>query len=379
MATEIENYLKKNDYIDRKEQITQSYHNAVENQTITPLPENLLPHGEHIFKLIDSVYSDAKLIEFADGRKLVVNHINSDNFSKNEFKELWKRINHKAVYNVNFDSSELIEKCIKQLNNNLHVPIITYKIQHGEQVDQVDKEKIKAGQAFVLRDIGSTDVADEKMEANVSYDLIGKVAENTCLTRNTISTILSRIDGKAFAKYKTNPEIFILEASNIIQEQKATVIIEHLCYDPITEKHDIAIFTNNQSKVELNKVIGPMKKHVYEYVVPESKNEEIFADKIDKSAEVVVYAKLPRGFYIPTPVGNYNPDWAITFKEGTVKHIYFVAETKGSLLSMQLRNIENTKINCAKKFFDKINSKIKPHSVIYDVVDGYDKLMEIVR
>jgi len=93
---------------------------------------------------------------------------------------------------------------------------------------------------------------------------------------------------------------------------------------------------------------------------------------------VVVYAKLPRGFSIPTPVGNYNPDWAISFKEGTVKHIYFVAETKGSMSSMELREIERTKIECARKFFAEINQKIETEKVKYDVVDSFGKLMDLV-
>ena len=97
------------------------------------------------------------------------------------------------------------------------------------------------------------------------------------------------------------------------------------------------------------------------------------------SSEVVVYAKLPRGFLIPTPVGDYNPDWAIAFKEGVVKHVYFVAETKGSMSSMELRKIEETQIACARKFFDQLNLKYAPKIVKYDVVNSFDKLMELVK
>ena len=112
--------------------------------------------------------------------------------------------------------------------------------------------------------------------------------------------------------------------------------------------------------------------------ITDSKVERDFVTELDASSEVVVYAKLPRGFLIPTPVGDYNPDWAIAFKEGSVKHIYFVAETKGSMSSMELRAIEHTKIECARKFFEEINRKIESEHVKYDVVSSYGKLMEIV-
>jgi type III restriction enzyme len=180
------------------------------------------------------------------------------------------------------------------------------------------------------------------------------------------------------SQFKTNPENFISEASRLIQEQKATVIIEHLTYDAITETHDIDIFTDNQSKQDFSKAGDPLKRHIYDYVITDSKTERTFVQELDTSSEVVVYAKLPKGFFIPTPVGNYNPDWAISFKEGMVKHVYFVAETKGSMFTMELREIEKTKIECARKFFDEINRKINPENVRYDVVNSFGKLMEIV-
>ena len=114
--------------------------------------------------------------------------------------------------------------------------------------------------------------------------------------------------------------------------------------------------------------------NIYDYVFTDSKIESIFVRELDVSSEVVVYAKLPRGFSIPTPVGSYNPDWAISFKDGAIKHIYFIAETKGTMSSLQLKEIENTKIKCARKFFAKITND----QVVYDVVDSYGRLMEIV-
>ena len=212
----------------------------------------------------------------------------------------------------------------------------------------------------------------------MSYDLLGKIAENTQLTRKTIAEILSGIQLAVFKQFRQNPEHFITECSRLINEQKATIIIERLSYDSIDETHDIDIFTAGQIKQDFSKASEKLKNHIYDYVITDSKVEREFVKELDTSTEVVVYAKLPRGFLIPTPVGDYNPDWAITFKEGSVKHIYFVAETKGSISSMELRRIEQTKIECARKFFAEINNRIAPEHVEYDVVTSYGKLLGIV-
>src|SRR5690606_33227645 len=145
-------------------------------------------------------------------------------------------------------------------------------------------------------------------------------------------------------------------------------------YDMVDERHNSDIFTREKRKEDFSKAI-PVSRHIYEYVFTDSKNERNFVEELDTSVEVVVYAKLPKTFFIPTPVGNYNPDWAIAFEEGKVKHIYFIAETKGSMSSMELRNIEECKIDCARKFFNKITSD----QVKYDVVNNYGKLMELVK
>jgi len=236
---------------------------------------------------------------------------------------------------------------------------------------------MKAGDSFKVRE-ASIEYNAHSIHSAVKYDLIGKVAENVRLTRRTVTEILSGIEKSVFTQFKTNPENFISEATRLIREQEATVIIEHLSYDAVTETHDIDIFTEGQNKQDFSKAGDQLKRHIYNYVITDSKTERTFVQELDTSSEVVVYAKLPKGFSIPTPVGNYNPDWAISFEEGSVKHVYFVAETKGSMLSMELCEIEKTKIECARKFFDEINRKINPKNVKYDVVNSFGKLMGIV-
>ena len=214
---------------------------------------------------------------------------------------------------------------------------------------------------------GETDDVD-------AYDLIGKIAEDTQLTRSTISQILQEMNIAVFGQYKVNPEDFILKTSRIVNEQKATVIVEQLAYNPVEATHTLDIFTQEKPKEDFTKAIKT-DRHIYDYVFTDSKNERDFVKDLDTGTEVVVYAKLPRSFFIPTPVGSYNPDWAIAFKQGEVKHVYFIAETKGSMSSMELRKIEECKIDCARKFFTKITSD----QVKYDIVDSYSKLMELVR
>ena len=379
LAKQIYKYLLKHDYTDDADRITTVYHEAKNDGTLAALPPELAPHAEQVFKLIDSVFSESQLPEIGDDRKPKKNPLNA-NFEKQEFKELWNRINRKAAYSVDFDSDELVQKAVKELDASLRVTPLQYTIQHGEQAAAVTYDGIKAGNAFELK-VTETETNRVSIHSGVKYDLIGKLAEGTQLTRRTVTEILKGLNTAVFAQFKTNPESFIAEAIRLINEQKATVIIEHLAYDPVEDKFDLDIFTTGQTKQDFSNAVKTPKHHIYDFVLPDSgsKPERDFAEALESSAEVVVYAKLPRGFLIPTPVGDYNPDWAISFKEGAVKHIYFVAETKGSMSSMDLREIEKTKIKCARKFFDEMNRRFAPENVKYDVVDSFGKLMEVVK
>lgn len=377
LAKQIYRYLAKNDYSDDSDRITGTYHEAKKDGTLAPLPPELQAHAEQVFQLIDSVFSDGQIPLPEDDRRPKRNPLNS-NFDKQEFKELWNRINRKAAYSVEFDSDELVQKAVKVLDDELRVTPLQYTIQHGEQAAQVTYDGIKNGDAFVLKNT-ATEKNTHSIHSAVKYDLIGKLAEGTQLTRRTVADILRGINVAVFAQFKTNPESFIAEATRLINEQKATVIIEHLAYDPVEDKFDLDIFTAGQTKQDFSKAGDKLKRHIYDYVITDSGIEREFVKELDTCSEVVVYAKLPRGFLIPTPVGDYNPDWAVSFKEGSVKHVYFVAETKGSMSSMVLNEIEKTKIKCARKFFDEINRKYAPENVKYDVVNSFGKLMELVK
>ena len=372
IAKQIYKYLLKNDYTDDSDKITQAYHDAKAEDQLAELPAELLPYTEQVFQLIDSVFSDAQMPSIGDDRKAKPNPL-SANFEKKEFQALWNRINRKAAYTVHFETPELIKKCVTTLDKELKVSPLQYTIVRGEQIGTATYDDLKQGESFEIRET-MTDLHKNSIHSAVKYDLIGKLAEESQLTRSTIASILQGINVAVFSQYKTNPEDFIAKAARLINEQKATVIVEKLTYDSVGETYGIDIFTQEKPKEDFSKAIK-VERHIYDYVFTDSKNERTFVSELDTSAEVVVYAKLPKGFFIPTPVGNYNPDWAIAFHEGAVKHIYFIAETKGSMSSMELRKIEECKIDCARKFFTKITSD----QVKYDVVDSYGKLMELVK
>jgi type III restriction enzyme len=376
-ATDIEFYLIQNGYVDKKRNITDKYHTAKQEGTLAELPDELKPLADQVVALIDSVFSEAQVPLPENERSAKANPLNA-NFEKKEFQALWKRINGKAAYSVHFDSAELIAKCVSALDKELHVTPLQYTVQTGEQAEVVSHDALRQGYAFKLT-VTQTDVHTNSIHSVVKYDLLGKLAEAVQLTRATVASILGGINVAVFSQFKTNPESFIAEAGRLINEQKATAIIEHLAYDPIAETHQVDIFTQAQSKQDFSQAGPPLKRHIYDYVVTQSKVERAFVTELDTSAEVVVYAKLPRGFFIPTPVGPYNPDWAVSFKDGAVKHIYFVAETKGSMSSMELREIEKSKIECARKFFDQINKKLSTDQVRYDVVDSFEKLRQLVN
>jgi type III restriction enzyme len=372
MAKQIYRYLVKHDYSDDDNRITDTYHQAKKEGAIAELPEDLKPHAEHIFRLIDSVFSEGALPDFENNRGTKQNVLN-DNFHKKEFQSLWQKINRKAAYTVSFDSDELIEKAVKALNKELRVEKLKFVIKKGEMESSLTHDELGQRKAFAVQE-QTTETARGSIQASVSYDLLGSIAEATQLTRKTVAGILAKLELPVFNQFKSNPEAFISRASTLIKEQKATMIIEHLAYDPIEETYDSLIFAVEKNKEDFSKAFKA-KNHIYDYVFTDSKVEREFAEELDTSTEVKVYAKLPRGFSIPTPVGDYNPDWAIAFDAGKVRHIYFIAETKGSMSSLELREIEKARIDCAKKFFAKITS----NEVKYDVVNSYERLIELVK
>lgn len=375
VAQALYKYLIKNDYLNDDDTISEAFKLAKDSGALAePTSEVLRPVIDFVWPLVDALYVEVP--DLIDGRKPKKVPLNETNFAKKEFQALWSRINRKAVYQVEFDSAELIRKSTANLDAHLNVAPMQYVIQAGEQRDQLETDDLTSGGGFA---VSSTQTHTESVSAGsqVKYDLLGEIAEKTKLTRRTAAAILRGVKPTTFAKFRLNPEQFITEAARLINEQKATVIVEHLTYDALEDRFDTAIFTENQTKQDLTNAGGKLSKHIYDYVVTDSNIERAFVTELDTSEEVAVYAKLPRGFVIPTPVGDYNPDWAIAFAEGSVKHVYFVAETKGSLSTLQLKGVENAKVECARKFFAALNNK-NGQGVSYEIVTDYTELMMLV-
>ncbi len=364
-----------NGYVDKKGVLTDKYYEAKANGEVQ-VAEEVADCQQSIINILDSIY-DAHTMKPENARSNNVElQVDDDKLAMPEFKALWAKISPKSVYVVDFDTDELIRKAIDSMNRKLKVSKIFFRVESGEMKEISSKEALLSG-ASMVRDSSSTYGSDTKISVNrgVKYDLIGKLVDETGLTRKAIIAILQGIEPMVFNQFKDNPEEFIIKASALINDEKATAIIQHITYDVLDEHYETDVFTDPTIKGKLGVNAMKAKKHLYDHIVYDSTNERDFAEQLDVSDEVAVYVKLPDGFYISTPVGHYNPDWAIAFYEGSVKHIYFVAETKGSMSSMQLRLIEESKIHCAREHFKAISNG----NVVYDVVDSYKLLLELVR
>lgn len=378
-ADTIEFYLIQNGYVDIKRKVTDKYRADIAMNAAAELPEELKPMAEGIHALIQSVYDDSVLANmFKDGHETKVkdNPLN-DNFYKKEFQALWSEINHKYAYTVEFDSAELIKKAIAHIDEKLFVSELQYTATIGHQKSEMNEYEIERGDSFVGEKT-RTQTLKHAEASQIKYDLIGKIVEGTVLTRKTVAAILKGIRVDKLYMFKNNPEEFISKVTKLINEQKATMIVEHISYDTIEGKYDNSIFTadkNTQSYDKAFKANKAIQDYVFTDGSAEKSVERKFAEDLDIADEVCVYAKLPRTFHIPTPVGNYSPDWAIAFNQGTVKHVFFIAETKGTMESLNLRPIEQAKISCAEKLFNKMSTS----KVVYHDVDSYQHLLEIMN
>lgn len=361
-----------NGYIDKKGVLTDKYYEDKANGEIK-VTDEVADSAVSVIEIIDSVYDSRSMLPENARSNNVELEVDENKLAMPEFKALWEKINSKSVYVVDFDTDELIRNSIDSLDRKLKVSSVYFKIETGIMNQIKSKEELASGLAFVKEE--SQSYGNEIIaSSNVKYDLIGKMVDETGLTRKAIIKILQGIQPSTFNQFKTNPEEFIIKASVLINNEKATAIIEHITYDVMDDKYGIDVFTDPTIKGRLGVNAMKVKKHLYDHIVYDSTNEKKFVTELDANKNVAIYVKLPDGFYISTPVGHYNPDWAIAFYEGTVKHIYFVAETKGSMNSMQLRLIEESKIHCAREHFKAISNS----EVVYDVVDSYKSLLDIV-
>lgn len=345
---------------------------CLSEKDLNDLGESLDDYHDEICALVRSVYDPSALDGLVSrAAEKVTENLLTDNFKRPEFQKLWNRINRQHAYTVSFSGKELREKAIRRINADLAVNRMQYTLTMGKQKPSAKRDEITTGSSFSAR-MSKTYDTDVSYVDSIAYDLVGEVASAAAITRRSAAAILADIDRNVFELFRVNPEEFIKKTAAFIVSEKATMVVEHVSYHEINRVYDTAIFTERMPDNASKAYEG--KKNIQRFVFPDSDGERKFAEDLDLHDEVMVYAKLPRSFQIPTPVGNYAPDWAIAFKEGSVRHIFFIAETKGTMNTMELSSIEQSKIACAKKLFNQMNTG----DVRYHNVASYDDLLEVM-
>jgi len=364
--------LRGNGYIDSDYRVTEKLVSDIEQDKLA-LPPELEEFKNEISELVNKIHLTSEL-------KLAVNErdnnidkfVLTENFRKQEFQDLWHKIKVKTVYEVDFDSAELIEKSINAINVKLNVKKAKVEITEASQNEIMSQEDLKSG-SNIQKLKQRTSQVDFIVSEQIKYDLIDEIVKETVLTRKTVVSILQGLKPIVFYQYRQNPEDFIRQVSKFILNEKATTLINGIVYSKTEDSYSEDIFTINSLAGSLKNNVMDVKRHIYNYLRYDSDNEKKFAEHLE-TGQVVVYAKMPNDFKIPTPVGNYNPDWAIVFDNEDFKYIYFIAETKGSMNSLELREVEKLKIEYARKHFEAL----KESSIKYDVIDSYDTLLDKV-
>ena len=371
-ADALEFWLIQNGYVDNARQITAKWHEAKENGTLDPLPPELAADGPAFIALVDTVFDETALRRLiGNGRKTVQLRVVRENLEKNAFQELWSRINQKAVYFSDFDSDALVRAAVRRLDRDLSVQQQVIVVSGANLQTGIDVEQVRRGSAFA-EERARYEVNEQPVESKIRYDMVGQLASLTRLTRATAGTILQQISPKTFALFGRNPEQFLRRAADLVRREKVQLAIETLRYEKTGERYDVSIFETDKPEVAIDRAVQATY-HVYDYVAVDSDTERTFAERLEAAEEVIVYAKLPRGFTIPTPGGNYNPDWAIAIEANGVREIYFVAETKGAAEDEELRASEKQNIDSAKRYFADV-----AQDVTFKKVASYDELRQAI-
>ena len=374
-AQELTYTLRMKGYITKQGQLTPLFHEDKKQGTLDFGDYNDVK--DDIVRCLDSVFNpDA--VKPENARQVREAHFDSKKFERKEFQDFWKRINCQTYYTVQFDTEKLIDTAVTELDNHLTVSEISITVTEGTLNEIKSKQQLQEGTAMKITSANTTHV-HELVSEHVKYDLIGKLVEDTGLTRRAIVEILKRIRPITFNKFKANPEEFIIRAGNIINQCKAIAVVEHVQYHKLDKEFTSDIFSAEALKGRLGVNAMESTRSLYDLVVVDSQGIEMkFAKALEEHKnEVIVYTKLPGGFYINTPVGHYNPDWAIVFNDSPeIKHIYFVAETKGYKKDevLDFRKTEDVKIECARRHFATVSQS----TVKYDFVSSYQELRDAI-
>ena len=360
-------------YVDATFKITDVMINAIAKDQFE-VPDKVIAFKEEIADMMIKIHETSVFKMANDDREIdIPKQIlqTNQNFNKKEFQDLWNKIKVKTVYEVDFDSQELIQNSIKTINSSLTVKQVTIKITEWWQQAELNRDKLASWESMKRDKIQIEKTTN--MLGTTKYDLIGEITKWANITRKTVVAILQWLREDKFRQFNSNPEDFIRQVIELINQQKATTLINNITYSKTDQVYWDEIFTIENFTGSTKHNILEVQRHIYDYVKTDSDVERSFAKELEVW-EISVYAKLPSWFKIATPVGNYNPDWAIVFDKKDVKYIYFIAETKGSMNTMQLKETEKLKIEYARKHFESLGYQ----DIKYDVVSTYEDLREKV-
>jgi type III restriction enzyme len=346
-------HLKAAGHLDAKGKVQDSLKLALKNGTLA-LPEDFEAQRGQIAEVLRKV-SGRLEVKNADERKAAPLRKDKDGkavYLSDEFKALWDRIKHQTTYRVQFDNAKLLQACIAGLQK---APAIA---KARLQWRKADIAIGKAGVQATEKEGAATVVLDE---SDIELpDLLTDLQDRTQLTRRSIITILT--ESGQLDDFKRNPQQFIEQTAEIINRCKRLALVDGIKYQKIGDEHFYAqeLFAKDELTGYLRNMLLDTKRSIYEHVIYDSTTERDFADALEKNNGVVLYAKLPSWFKVPTPLGPYNPDWAILFDQDGTQRLYFVVETKSSLFTDDLRSKEDAKIKCGEAHFAALGGGENP-------------------
>lgn len=355
-------HLKAEEYIDAKGKVQDKLKLALKDGTLK-VPAELQAQQGHIAEVLRKLSGKLE-IKNADERKQIKTR--QAVLHSPEFKELWNRIKHKTTYRVQFDNKKLIESCISALHDA--PPIAKTRLQWRKANLSIGKGGIdaneKAGADLVTLNEGDIELPD----------LLTDLQDRTHLTRKTITRIL--VGSQRLNDFKRNPQQFIEIAADAINRCKRLALVDGIRYQRLGDEHFYAqeLFEQEELTGYLKNMLMDTSKSIYEHVVYDSGTERDFADQLEKDNAIKVYAKLPGWFKVPTPLGSYNPDWAVLVEQNGTERLYFVVETKGSLFDDDMRNKEGAKIKCGTAHFKTL--AIGDNPAQYLVARTVDELLQ---
>lgn len=351
-SMKIFNSLKKNKYINGKGKIQENLKADLRDDKVK-IPEEFQDIREEI---IDVIEQRTRKVDIKDANKRQKVKINKRVYLSEEFKKFWNEISQKTVFSVDFDTEELKENCVKALRNELNVspPKLIYT-KSGLTIDA----------AGVNTEEGTISALDAEDEEIALPDIVTFLQNETDLTRKTIVDIL--LESEKLDQFKKNPQEFMEESLRIINHELNKLIIDGIKYTQIGDYYAQELFEEEELYGYIERNMLEVKRSVYDYIIYDSEVEKHFAERLEKDDEVELYTKLPGWFKITTPIGTYNPDWAVFLNTDNERKIYFIVETKGTTDLNKLRSTEKAKIKCGKKHFQALGEKVE-----FTVSDSYE-------